>query len=129
MKRLGTVREIPASVFLASLARLIKDLRVFRFRRVAAPPAVMAEFEDWFYQQVANLLFKLYLTPSILTPPFVPPERSGPEQLYKGLRALQAQTVHSFMKHGWIKKDRTGIHTLHPDTRAMLDALAKDIPL
>jgi hypothetical protein len=82
--------------------------------------------EEWLLNQIANLLYHLYLLPSIIPPGFAI-RRCCSFQEATFTKQLQHKSVEWLLKIGWLVKDVTGILYLSDEICNQFDELAKEI--
>jgi hypothetical protein len=129
MKAPRTVRDVPASVYLPALAELLKKLNLFQFRRVNVSPLLRAQFELWFYGQVAVLVHKLYLIPSMYPVQFASTEKSSSKELRTYLQALTRSAMCLLLQRGLLIRDKTGIFFVSERFGEHMDALVSEITI
>jgi hypothetical protein len=127
MKAPRTVRDVPASVYLPALADFLKKLNLFQLRNIDLPRPIRAQFELWFYKQVASIIHKLYLTPSMTPAQVVPPMASHSKQLRVYLQGVTKSVVWVLLQSKLLVRDRTGIFLTSDALAHEMEALARQI--
>jgi hypothetical protein len=90
------------------------------------PDAIRPVFEAWLLGQLANLLYQVYLFPSV-TPPGFAVRRGCSRQEATFTKGLHRKYVALLLKNGWLIKDPTAILYLPDDLSNLFDELAKSI--
>jgi hypothetical protein len=129
MKAPRTVREVPASVYLPALAELLHKLNLFPFRPVNISMRTRAQFEAWFYGQVAALIHNLYLIPSMRPAQFASPDKSSSKELRAYLQALTRSAMSMLLQRGLLIRDKTGIFFVSERFGERMDAIVREITL
>jgi hypothetical protein len=122
-----TVRDVPDSVYLPALADFLKKLNLFQLENVDLPHPLRAQFELWFYKQVANIIHKLYLTPSMIPAQVAPSAASNSKQLRVYLQAVTKSVMWVLLQSKLLVRDRTGLFLISETLAHEMEAIVRQI--
>jgi hypothetical protein len=122
-----TARNVPQRELLPVIARFLRDCGASNpIYSLRAPQSSIAKLEDWILNQLANVLYQLYLFPSIVIPGFAVRRgcSAGEQKVIKGLHQVY---IGRLVQAGWLVKDVSGIVHLSEWMTEKIEELARSV--
>jgi hypothetical protein len=122
-----TARDVPPRELLPLIVQYLKDCGFSKpIGNLPFSESEVMGFESWILNQLANLLFQLYLYPCFNVPGF------GARGCNSTVECALIKKLHQYyakklIATGWVVKDRTGIFYLPDAVCNHFDALARSI--
>jgi hypothetical protein len=122
-----TARDVPPRELLPLLAEYLKECGFAEpIHKCSLPESAILELESRVLDQLANVLFQLYLYPSLNIPGFAVPRGASRAQISL-VKQLHRGYVQRLLQTGWVIKDVTGIYYLAPFVSSRIDECANAI--